>query len=159
MVRLIDESNNQVGIVDTREALAKAREVGLDLVEVAPTSDPPVCRVMDYGKWQYEQKRKIREAHKAQKKDQRHAGTLKEIRLRPETDKHDQDIKLRHAREFLEKGHKVQFTMFFRGRQMLHRDHGYAMLEQITQTLEDLAKVERPARMTGKRMTLLLVPR
>ncbi len=159
MVRLIDESNNQVGIVDTREALAKAREVGLDLVEVAPTSDPPVCRVMDYGKWQYEQKRKIREAHKAQKKDQRHAGTLKEIRLRPETDKHDQDIKLKHAREFLEKGHKVQFTMFFRGRQMLHRDHGYAMLEQITQLLEDLAKVERPARMTGKRMTLLLVPR
>jgi translation initiation factor IF-3 len=159
MVRLIDESNNQVGIVDTREALAKAREVGLDLVEVAPTSDPPVCRVMDYGKWQYEQKRKIREAHKAQKKDQRHAGTLKEIRLRPETDKHDLDIKLRHAHEFLEKGHKVQFTMFFRGRQMLHRDHGYAMLEQITQTLEDLAKVERPARMTGKRMTLLLVPR
>ena len=159
MVRLIDESNNQVGIVDTREALAKAREVGLDLVEVAPTSDPPVCRVMDYGKWQYEQKRKIREAHKAQKKDQRHAGTLKEIRLRPETDKHDLDIKLRHAREFLEKGHKVQFTMFFRGRQMLHRDHGYAMLEQITQSLEDLAKVERPARMAGKRMTLLLVPR
>ncbi|MHC4104822.1 MAG: translation initiation factor IF-3, partial [Planctomycetota bacterium] len=86
MVRLIDESNNQVGIVETREALAKARDVGLDLVEVAPTSDPPVCRVMDYGKWQYEQKRKIREAHKAQKKDQRHAGTLKEIRLRPETD-------------------------------------------------------------------------
>ena len=160
MVRLIDESNNQVGIVDTREALAKAREVGLDLVEVAPTSDPPVCRVMDYGKWQYEQKRKIREAHKAQKKDQRHAGTLKEIRLRPETDKHDQDIKLKHAREFLEKGHKVQFTMFFRGRQMLHRDHGYVMLEQITQSLEDLAKVERPARMAaGKRMTLLLVPR
>jgi translation initiation factor IF-3 len=159
MVRLIDESNNQVGIVDTREALAKAREVGLDLVEVAPTSDPPVCRVMDYGKWLYEQKRKIREAHKAQKKDQRHAGTLKEIRLRPETDKHDLDIKLRHAHEFLEKGHKVQFTMFFRGRQMLHRDHGYAMLEQITQTLEDLAKVERPARMAGKRMTLLLVPK
>jgi translation initiation factor IF-3 len=149
-----------VGIVDTREALAKAREAGLDLVEVAPTSDPPVCRVMDYGKWQYEQKRKIREAHKAQKKDQRHAGTLKEIRLRPETDKHDLDIKLKHAHEFLEKGHKVQFTMFFRGRQMLHRDHGYVMLEQITQSLEDLARVERPARMAaGKRMTLLLVPR
>ena len=156
MVRLIDESNNQVGIVDTREALAKAREVGLDLVEVAPTSDPPVCRVMDYGKWQYEQKRKTREAHK---KNQRHTTTLKEIRLRPETDKHDLDIKLRHAHQFLEKGHKVQFTMFFRGRQMLHRDHGYAMLEQITQSLEDLAKVERPARMAGKRMTLLLVPR
>jgi len=153
---VIDESNNQVGILNTREALGKAREVGLDLVEVAPTSDPPVCRIMDYGKWLYEQKRKMREAHK---KDHRHAATLKEIRLRPETDKHDLDIKLRHAHEFLEKGHKVQFTMFFRGRQMLHRDHGYAMLEQVTQSLEDLARIERPARMTGKRMTLLLVPK
>jgi translation initiation factor IF-3 len=142
--------------LNTREALGKAREVGLDLVEVAPTSDPPVCRIMDYGKWLYEQKRKMREAHK---KDHRHAATLKEIRLRPETDKHDLDIKLRHAHEFLEKGHKVQFTMFFRGRQMLHRDHGYAMLEQVTQSLEDLARIERPARMTGKRMTLLLVPK
>ena len=142
--------------MNTREALGKAREVGLDLVEVAPTSDPPVCRIMDYGKWLYEQKRKMREAHK---KDHRHAATLKEIRLRPETDKHDLDIKLRHAHEFLEKGHKVQFTMFFRGRQMLHRDHGYAMLEQVTQSLEDLARIERPARMTGKRMTLLLVPK
>ena len=142
--------------MNTHEALARAREAGLDLVEVAPTSDPPVCRIMDYGKWLYEQKRKIREAHK---KNQRHAATLKEIRLRPETDKHDLDVKLRHAHEFLEKGHKVQFTMFFRGRQMLHRDHGYAMLEQITQSLEDLARIERPARMTGKRMTLLLVPK
>ena len=131
----------------------------MDLVEVAPTSSPPVCRIMDYGKWQYEQKRKIREAHKAQKKDQRHAGTLKEIRLRPETDKHDLDIKLGHAREFLEKGHKVQFTVFFRGRQMLHKDQGYAMLEQIAELLQDLAKVERPGRMAGRRMTLLLVPK
>ena len=142
--------------MNTHEALARAREAGLDLVEVAPTSDPPVCRIMDYGKWLYEQKRKTREAHK---KNHRHAATLKEIRLRPETDKHDLDIKLRHAHEFLEKGHKVQFTMFFRGRQMLHRDHGYAMLEQITQSLEDLARIERPARMAGKRMTLLLVPK
>ena len=156
MVRLIDESNNQVGIIDTREAMSKAREVGLDLVEVAPTSDPPVCRIMDYGKWLYQQKRKIREAHK---KSQRHSTTLKEIRLRPETDKHDLGIKLNHAREFLEKGHKVQFTMFFRGRQMLHKDKGYAMLEQISESLQDLAKVERPGRMAGRRMTLLLVPK
>lgn len=153
---MIDELNHQVGIVDTHEALARAREVGLDLVEVAPTSDPPVCRIMDYGKWLYEQKRKIREAHK---KEQRHAGTMKEIRLRPETDKHDLDVKLRHAHEFLEKGHKVQFTLFFRGRQLLHRDLGYAMLEQVTQALEDLARIERPATMAGKRMTLLLVPK
>ncbi len=136
--------------------MSRAREAGLDLVEVAPTSDPPVCRIMDYGKWLYEQKRKVRESRK---KSQHHTTTLKEIRLRPETDKHDLDIKLNHARQFLEKGHKVQFTMLFRGRQMLHKDHGYAMLEQITQLLEDLAKVERPGRMAGRRMTLLLVPK
>jgi len=111
---------------------------------------------MDYGKWQYEQKRKLREAHK---KNVRHSTTLKEIRLRPETEKHDLDIKVNHARQFLGKGHKVQFTMFFRGRQMLHRDHGYGILEEITQSLDELAKIERPARMSGRRMTLLLVPR
>jgi len=156
MVRLVDASNNQVGIIDTKEAIGKAHEVGLDLVEVAPTSDPPVCRIMDYGKWLYEQKRKTREAHK---KNVRHTATLKEIRLRPETDKHDLDMKLKHGREFLEKGHKLQFTMFFRGRQMLHRDRGYEMLEQITESLQDLAKIERPARMANRRMTLLLVPK
>jgi translation initiation factor IF-3 len=156
MVRLIDGQNNQVGIVETDEALAKAREVGLDLVEVAPTSDPPVCRIMDYGKWVYEQKRKTREAHK---KHQPHATTLKEIRLRPETDTRDLEIKLKHAQEFLGKGHKVQFTMFFRGRQMLHRDNGYSILEEITQSLQDVAKIERPASLSGRRMTLLLVPR
>jgi len=128
----------------------------MDLVEVAPTSDPSVCRIMDYGKWLYQQKRRIRETHK---KSQRHTATLKEIRLRPETDKHDLEIKLNHAREFLQKGHQVQFTMFFRGRQMLHKDHGYAVLEQITQLLEDLARIERPSRMSGRRMTLLLVPK
>lgn len=154
MVRLIDESNNQVGIVDKNEALNRARTVGLNLVEVASTSDPPVCRIMDYGKWLYQQKRKIREAHK---KTLRYSTTLKEIRLRPETDKHDLDVKLNHAREFLEKGHKVQFTVFFRGRQMLHKEHGYAMLDQITQLLQDIANVERPAKMAGRRMTILLV--
>ena len=145
-----------MGILDIRQAMERAREADLDLVEVAPMSDPPVCRIMDYGKWLYEQKRKSREA---QKKHQRHSATLKEIRLRPETDKHDLDMKLKHGREFLEKGHKLQFTMFFRGRQMLHRDRGYAILEEITESLQDLAKIERPARMAHRRMTLLLVPR
>lgn len=133
-----------------------ARENGLDLVEVAPTSDPPVCRLMDYGKWLYEQKRKIRDAHK---KNLRHASTLKEIRLRPETDKHDLEIKVKHGREFLEKGHKVQFTMFFRGRQMLHRDTGYSILEEITESIDDLAKIERAPRMAGRRLTILFVPK
>ena len=153
---MIDDSNNQVGIIETSEALDMAREAGLDLVEVAPTSDPPVCRIMDYGKCLYEQKRKLREAHK---KNLRHTATLKEIRLKPETDKHDLEIKLKHAREFLQKGHKVQFTMFFRGRQMLHRDDGYAILEQITESMQDIAKIERTVRMTGRRMNLMLVPK
>ena len=111
---------------------------------------------MDYGKWLYQQKRKVREAHK---KHQHHAGTLKEIRLRPETDQHDLDIKLGHAREFLQKGHKVQFTVFFRGRQMLHKEHGYAILDRVIESLQDLSKVEQPGRMTGRRMKLLLVPK
>lgn len=155
-VRLIDQSNNQVGIVTRDEALSRAREAGLDLVEVAPTSSPPVCRIMDYGKWLYQQRRKLRNS---QKKGQRHTATLKEIRLRPETDKHDLEIKLNHARQFLQKGHKVQFTMFFRGRQLLHQDRGYEIFDRITQSVEDIAKVERPGRMTGRRMTLLLVPK
>lgn len=119
-------------------------------------SDPPVCRIMDYGKWLYRQKRKVREAHK---KHQFHSTVLKEIRLRPETDKHDLGIKLNRAREFLQKSHKVQFTVFFRGRQMLHKDQGYAMLEKITESLQDLAKVEQPGKMSGKRMMLLVVPK
>ena len=145
-----------MGVVNTREAVAKANEVGLDLVEVAPTSDPPVCRIMDYGKWLYQQKRKVREAHK---KHLYHSTTLKEIRLRPETEKHDLDIKIRHAREFIEKGHKVQFTIFFRGRQLLHKELGYAILDQIIESLEEVAKVERSGQMTGKRLTLLVVPK
>ena len=155
-VRLIDENNAQVGIVNTDEALSKAREVGLDLVEVSPTSDPPVCRIMDYGKWLYQQKRKVREAHK---KHPKHATTLKEIRFQPAIDKHDLDIKLKHAREFLEKGHKVQFTLMFKGRQMLHKDIGYAVLDQVAQALEDVAKVERPSVLTGRRMVLVMIPK
>jgi translation initiation factor IF-3 len=111
---------------------------------------------MDYGKWQYQQKRRLRESHK---KSQHHVATLKEIRLRPETDTHDLEIKVKHAREFLEKGHKVQFTVFFRGRQMLHKDHGYNVLIRVREALGDTAKVERPAMMSGRRMTLLLVPK
>ena len=145
-----------MGIIDTSEAMSQARELGLDLVEVAPASEPPVCRMMDYGKWLYQQKRKIRDAHK---KHQYHSTTLKEIRLRPGTEKHDLTIKLNHAREFLEKGHKVQFTVFFRGRQLLHKDRGYALLEQIIESLEDLAKVAQSSRMSAKRMTLLIVPK
>jgi len=156
LVRLIDESDSQVGIINRLEALSLAREAGLDLVEVAPTSDPPVCRIMDYGKWLYQQKRRVRESHK---KSHHHTGSLKEIRLRPETDQHDLDTKLGHAREFLEKGHKVQFTVFFRGRQMLHQDRGYGILNRIVESMADVAKVESPSKMARRRMTILLVPK
>jgi len=155
-IRLVDAENNQVGIVSKEEAMSKAQEAGLDLVEVAPNSEPPVCRIMDYGKWLYQQKRRVRDAHK---KTAHPVATLKEIRLRPETDKHDLEIKVGHAREFLQKGHRVQLSLLFRGRQMLHKEQGYEMLNQIMGTLEDLAKVERPSMLTGRRMTLLLVPK
>ncbi len=154
-VRLIDENNNQVGIVDRDFALTKAREAGLDLVEVSPNSEPPVCRVMDYGKWVYEQKRKIREA----RKKSHHAGSLKEIRLRPETDQHDIGIKVNHAREFIEKGHKVQFTLVFRGRQLAHQDKGRELLNKITESMADIAKVDQSDRLMGKRMILVVAPK
>lgn len=155
-VRLVDEANNQVGVVSKEEAISKAQEASLDLVEVAPNSEPPVCRIMDYGKWLYQQKRRVRDAHK---KTVRPVATIKEIRLRPETDKHDLEVKLKHAREFLGKGHRVQLSLLFRGRQMLHKEQGYELLNQMMETLQDLAKVERPSMLTGRRMTLLLVPR
>jgi translation initiation factor IF-3 len=145
-----------VGIIDRDEAINRAQEVGLDLVEVSPNSDPPVCRIIDYGKWLYEQKRRQRVSRK---KSRHHASVLKEIRLKPETDKHDLDIKVNHAREFLEKGYRVQITMLFRGRQILHKDRGYEILEQIAKSLEALAKVERLATIANRKMTLILVPK
>ena len=140
--------------MDTAEALNRAREIGLDLVEVSPSAEPPVCRLMDYGKWLYEQKRKEHMAHKKQ-----HTVVLKEIRLRPKIDPHDQAIKLNHARKFLEKGNRVQFTMLFRGREMVHLDHGYALMQDISRLLEDVAKVDKEAITRGRRMVMTLVPK
>lgn len=154
-VRLVDAENNQIGIVDRLFALEKSREANLDLVEVSPTSEPPVCRIMDYGKWVYEQKRKIREA----RKKTHHTGSLKEVRLRPETDTHDIEVKVKHAREFIEKGHKVQFTLIFRGRQMLHQDKGREVLNGIIESMNDIAKVDRSGEMMGKRMTMVIAPK
>jgi len=137
------------------EALNRSNEAELDLVEVAPNSEPPVCRIMDYGRWLYEEKRKLRENRK---KSQHHSVTLKEVRLRPETDPHDLEIKLNRARKFLEKGHKVQFSLMFRGRQMLHREIGFEIMEKIATTLEDVAHPESTARMANRRMLLILIP-
>jgi translation initiation factor IF-3 len=154
-IRLVDESNNQVGIVDKTFALEKARGVNLDLVEVSPTSEPPVCRIMDYGKWLYEQKRKIREG----RKKTHHAGGLKEVRLRPETDPHDIDIKVKHAREFIEKGHKVQFTLVFRGRQLAHQERGHEVMNKIIEAMSEVAKVDQQGRLLGKRIAMVLSPK
>jgi translation initiation factor IF-3 len=129
----------------------KAREAGQDLVEVAPEARPPVCKIMDYGKFKYQQKKR---EHDAKKKSQ--ARELKEIRVRPKIDKHDVEYKLTKAREFLIAGHKVQFNMLFRGRELAHQDVGRAVMDGIVKQLADVSKVERPARMEGRRMTVLL---
>jgi translation initiation factor IF-3 len=142
-----------VGVIDKQEALAIAREKGLDLVEVSPNVEPPVCRIMDYGKFLYEQKRKIKLAHKKQ-----HIVVLKEIRLRPKIDVHDLDIKVNHAEKFLEKGNKVQFTMLFRGREMMHVDHAYEIMSKVKERLEEKSKLERASKMLGRRMTMVLAP-
>jgi translation initiation factor IF-3 len=154
-VRLIDEAQNQVGVVERLAALNMAQEAGLDLVEVSPDSDPPVCRIMDFGKFIYEQKRKQREGRK---KTHHHTDVIKEIRLRPETDKHDIQIKVNHAREFIEKGYRVQFTLVFRGRQLMHQEQGVEVMKNITAMLEDIAKIDSPGKMANKRMILVLMP-
>jgi len=131
-----------------------AREAGLDLVEVSPTAEPPVCRIMDHGKWLYEQKRKAKLNQKKQ-----HSVTLKEIRLRPKIDDHDREIKIGHAIKFLEKGHKVQFTILFRGREMMHQEYGLEMFKEILETLREEAKVEREPVKLGRRMTMVVAPK
>lgn len=152
-VRVIDESHNQVGIINTSEAVAMARQAGLDLVEVSPTAEPPVCRIMDYGKWQYEQKRKNKQSQK-----KHHQVVVKGIRLRPKIDKHDLNIKINHAIKFVEKGNKVQFTMLFRGREMTHVELGHELMDHVLEMMQDCAKMERPAKMLGRRMTMIVTP-
>ena len=152
-VRLIDDEEGQIGVIDLEDAKRRAREVGLDLVEVAPNSDPPVCRIMDYGKWKYQQRKKEQKAKSNSKQSE-----LKEVRLRPKIDKHDLDIKMGKAKQFLTEGHKVQFTMLFRGREMVHRDLGMRAMENIRDELEEMSKIETVPRMMGRRMTMVLAP-
>jgi len=148
-VRLIDAEGRQVGIVVTEEARKMATEAGMDLVEVAPDARPPVCKIMDYGKYKYEQRKK-HTGHKV------HHARLKEVRLRPKTEEHDYEVKLRHAKEFLAKGDKVQICLMFRGREIVHKDRGEALLQRFITDLQDLSKVQRSGPYEGKRMTVLL---
>ena len=152
-VRLIDENGVQVGIITTREALDMARDRDLDLVEVAPTASPPVCRLMDYGKFRYEQTKKEREARKNQKQVE-----LKEIRMKPRTDTHDLQVKANNARRFLEDGHKVKFSVRFRGREIAHPEIGRDMLEQLSEDLREYATVDQRPALEGRAYTLILSP-
>jgi len=153
-VRLIDGEGTQVGVVDTDEARRMANEASLDLVEVSPNADPPVCRIMDFGKFKYEQRKKERGSTK-----NKGASRLKELRVRPAIDPHDLSYRLDNGRRFLLAGHKVQVVCVFRGRQMAHPQMGYDVMRAVADNLEDIAKVETSPRMAGNRMTMLLARR
>jgi translation initiation factor IF-3 len=152
-VRLIDEEGQQVGIIPTRDAMEMARSRGLDLVEVAPNAVPPVCRIMDYGKFRYEQSRKERESRRNQ-----HVIELKEVRIRPKIDDHDLETKGRQAAKFLEAGDKVKMTVLFRGREMAHPDIGKALLDQLADMLRPHGTIEQTPRLEGRTMTMMLNP-
>lgn len=148
---VIDDTDQKLGVMRTRQALEMARQRGLDLVEVAPNANPPVCRFLDYGKYRYEQTKREREAHKSQK-----VVSIKELRLRPKIGDHDLETKSKQAREFLEEGHKVKMTVLFKGRENLHPDIGRQVLDQMIEFLKDAAVIEQPPRMEGRNMTLVI---
>jgi len=152
-VRLIDAEGRHAGIVELVQALDMAAQASLDLVEISPGAEPPVCRIMDYGKFRYQLNRKERDARKKQQ-----SGGLKEIKLRPNTDQHDYDFKVKHAREFLDDHHKVKVTVMFRGRQLVYKDQGFELLQKFATDLADVASVEREPLLEGKQVTLLLAP-
>lgn len=153
-VRLIDEEGKQVGLVPSDEARKRAVAAGLDLVEVAADAKPPVCRIMDYGKFIFEQQKKDRA-----QKSHSHRSETKEVRLRPRTGGGDFDIKVKHAREFLDEGYKVGVHVQFRGRELSHKELGLAILERFKVALEDVAKIEQEPRQEGRRMVALLAPK
>ena len=152
-VRCIDPEGNQLGVLDTREALTKAEDFGLDLVEVQPNADPPVCKILDYGKFKYEAQKRANEARKKQKTIE-----VKEIKLRPSIDQHDYDVKMRSVLKFLEKGDKVKITMRFRGREMAHQDLGRDLLHRVAEDVKDHGKVENMPKMEGRQMTMMIGP-
>ena len=153
-VRLVDERGNMVGIVGRNEALAQASDVGLDLVEVAPNADPPVCKILDFGKYKYEEQKKKNEARKKQK-----IIEVKEIKLRPSIDDHDYDVKVRSMVKFIEEGDKVKVTMRFRGRELAHQELGMDVLVRVKDDLDEIAKIEQMPRMEGRQMTMVMAPK
>ena len=152
-VRVISTDGEQLGILPIERAMEIAEEQGLDLVEVAPLARPPVCRIMDYGKFKYEEQRQAREARKKQ-----HHVQLKEVKMRPGIEDHDFDFKVRHARKFLEEGNKVKLTMMFRGRQMAHPEYGRKVLDRVFNELQEVSKVESHPMLEGRSMVMVLAP-
>jgi len=150
-IRVIGAEGQQLGVMSPEDALRQADEAGLDLVEVAPAARPPVCRIMDYGRYKYEQKKKAG-------KGRGHAASLKEVKLRPRTDQHDLDFKLKNARRFLMDGDKVKVTVMYRGRELVHRALGRQQLDKVVETLGPIATVENPPRMEGRFLSMVLVP-
>lgn len=151
-VRVIAPDGQQLGILLTQEAIRRATNEGLDLIEIVPNADPPVCKIMDFGKYKYELSKK----EKLQKKHQ-HVTQVKEIRFHPNTDTHDFEFKVRHARAFLEEGDKVKATVVFRGRQFAYQDQGREVLERFTERLADIAKIEQMPKMEGRQMIAVYV--
>jgi len=152
-VRVIGAEGEQIGILPRAEAVALAKEAGLDLVEVAATADPPVCRIMDFGRFKYEQQQKKKEARRNQTVVQ-----IKEIKVRPKTDDHDYETKLRHIRRFLADGDRCKVTVFFRGREIVHKDRGQSILDRVIEDTRDVAKVEQEPSAEGRTLQMLLMP-
>ncbi|MEQ9122450.1 MAG: translation initiation factor IF-3 [Alphaproteobacteria bacterium] len=153
-VRLVGADGEMVGVVTLRDALAAAADAGLDLVEVSPNAEPPVCKLLDYGRFKYEAQKKKNEARKKQK-----VIEVKEIKLRPGIDQHDYEIKMKAARRFLENGDKVKVTMRFRGRELAHQELGAKVLARVREELDEAAKVEQIPRMEGRQMVMVVAPR
>ncbi len=153
-VRLVDAEGEMIGVVPIQDALRSAEDVGLDLVEISPNADPPVCKILDYGKFNYEAQKKKNEARKKQR-----VIDVKEIKLRPNIDVHDYDVKMRNARRFIGDGDKVKVTLRFRGREMAHQELGMNVLDRVREELDELAKVEQVPKMEGRQMVMVLAPR
>jgi translation initiation factor IF-3 len=150
-IRVIADDGEQLGVMTPEAAIARAEEVGLDLVEVSPAARPPVCRIMDYGRYKYEQKKKAN-------KSKGHAASLKEVKLRPRTDQHDLDFKVKNARRFLMEGDKVKVTVMYRGRELVHREIGRKQMDHVVELLGPIAAVENPPRMEGRFLSMILAP-
>ena len=151
---MIEADGDNVGVVATAEALTRAEDAGLDLVEISPNADPPVCKILDYGRYKYEAQKKANEARKKQK-----VIDVKEIKMRPNIDDHDYQVKMRSIQRFIDEGDKVKVTMRFRGREMVHQELGLAVLQKVSGELEEVAKVEQFPKLEGRQMIMVMAPK